>query len=429
MHSYIASAKIRKNRGHVKEMIRFIHTADLHLDSPFKKISAMPKNVVADVRNSIYLSFQQLITVAIKQRVDFVLIVGDIFDQAQQSMKAHMTLIKGFKELQKYNIQVYVSYGNHDYLSCHTFPRNYPENVHIFEKEKVEQFDYRKDGKVVAKIYGFSYEERVVDTNMVPQYQITEEAPYHIATLHGSLGSITDTNHETYAPFQLQELKQKQFDYWALGHIHTRQIISTNPYVVYPGNIQGRSMKEVGDKGCYLVTYNGYETQLDFIPLHTVTFKKTTIEASNMEESTDVYLSLESLVQKNMKDKKKVMIEVTLENTSLKLEEWNRNGQLKEIMTLLNDRFSNEENWVQISVIKLKKQKLPREWYEGKDFLGQLHIAFQQNDKMRTLLDSLWNHPSGRKWLDTISEEELEDWTLEAENMATYLLQVGGEKE
>ncbi len=263
--------------------LTFIHTADLHLDSPFKGAENLPSKMVERLRESTFVAYENLIDNAIKHQVDFVLIVGDIFDQEVQSIKAHIHLLDGFKKLKKHDIQVYLSFGNHDFVRAQTFKRDYPDNVHVFENNQVESKVFYKNKQPVATLYGFSYQEQAERKNRTDEYVRKGESHFHIAMLHGSIGDKENQVHARYAPFQLQDLIMKKFDYWALGHIHKREVIKTEPSIIYPGNIQGRSIKEVDEKGGYLVELTTTETNLTFLPFQSIQYKKVTLEANHYD--------------------------------------------------------------------------------------------------------------------------------------------------
>src|SRR5699024_8631256 len=139
----------------------------------------------------------------------------------------------GFLRLQKNNIDVFLSYGNHDYIEGNTYPITYPTNVHIFSNEEVTAIPFVKNGEPLANIYGFSYVKRDVRENKAEQFTIKNETiPFHIGMLHGTLHG--NQEHDPYAPFTLEDLQGESFDYWALGHIHKSEIIQENPPAVYP---------------------------------------------------------------------------------------------------------------------------------------------------------------------------------------------------
>ncbi|MBW7461764.1 DNA repair exonuclease, partial [Paenibacillus sepulcri] len=136
---------------------------------------------------------------------------------------------------------------------------------------------YRKDGELAAYVYGMSYGARAVTDNIARGYRPDPEGPYHIALLHGNVDG--NPAYDPYAPCSLTELASSGFDYWALGHIHTRAVLHTYPHVVYPGNTQGRHFRETGAKGCYIVDVKpSREAELTFVALDTVRWER--IEAS-----------------------------------------------------------------------------------------------------------------------------------------------------
>ncbi|MFC4403170.1 metallophosphoesterase family protein [Gracilibacillus xinjiangensis] len=405
----------------MEQQLSFIHCADLHLDSPFKGLRHLPNTILDQVRESTFHAFNQLIELAIDKQVDFVLIVGDLFDQEDQSMKAYMTVLQGFRRLKEHGIHVFLSFGNHDFIKSQTFPRNYPANVSVFEQEQVEAFDYIKKGQPLAKIYGFSYYNRAIEKNMVPQYKKQGDVPFHIASLHGSLGN-TDTEHANYAPFQLTEMKQSGFDYWALGHIHKREILSNNPPIVYPGNIQGRSIKETGEKGCYHVVLSESGAELDFCRLDQIQFKRMTIDASVWNDISEATSELEKAMETVVKTTERVFIELHFHHAGEIVVKWQKDGHLAEWMAFWNDQFANQTNWIQVIGIKISKAKTLDEWNEGEQFLQQLQQTFDQADDLEEIIDPLWSHPEGRKWLTNLSVEEQKELLSLAKEEANYLL-------
>ncbi len=176
-----------------------------------------------------------------------MILAGDLFDEEDRSVRAQTRLRKEMMRLNEYNIQVYIIHGNHDHLNGSWIHLEMPENVHIFG-EKVEWKTF-SNGNVKVQLYGFSYPARHVTESMLTHYVKQDGADFDIGILHGHGEGISE--HGVYAPFHVKELVAKKFDYWALGHIHKREFLYEQPYVVYPGNTQGRNKKEKGNKGCY----------------------------------------------------------------------------------------------------------------------------------------------------------------------------------
>src|SRR5690625_7660876 len=152
----------RKGGVSLSKQISFIHAADLHLDSPFQGLSHIPEHLFKEVRESTFVALDRLVRLAIQEQVDFILIVGDLFDNERQSLKAQIRLRKAFQELEKHHINVYLSYGNHDHINGNIHAFTYSDNVFIFPSEKVSQFIHEKNGIPLLEINGFSYEKSTV---------------------------------------------------------------------------------------------------------------------------------------------------------------------------------------------------------------------------------------------------------------------------
>lgn len=405
----------------MKQSIRFLHCADLHLDSPFKGLSHVSPKLFEEIQLSTYRAFQRMVDTAIEQQVDFVLMVGDIFDGEQQSMRAHMTLKKGFEELAKHDIDVYLSYGNHDYLNSHTLPRNFSDNVHVFDSEKVTYFPYIKDNQKLANIYGFSYRNREVMENKVSEYQRTdEENIFHIATLHGSYGNEKEDGHAVYAPFQLTELKECRMDYWALGHIHKRSEISKEPPIIYPGNIQGRSRKETGEKGCYIVSLADNQSEFSFIPLQEIRFENISIDGRNLDHIYALSEAVDELVEQTKNKYGKVFLSLELHHMA----DERGSERIQEMIDLTNEKFSEESLWAYIFQIKIHRKNNHRLSQLNSKFLMELSHQLQNGDERRLL--ELWKHQEGSKWLDRLSNEEMNRIREEAEELLQNMLLEGG---
>ena len=410
------------------EQVSFIHAADLHLDSPFQGLSHLPEHIFREVRESTFVALDRLVRNAIHLQVDFVLIVGDLFDNERQSLKAQIRLRKAFEELEKHHINVYLSYGNHDHINGNIHSVMYPDNVFIFPSEQVSTFTYTKNGIPMVDLHGFSYENRAILTNKTAEYQVHKQnALYHIAMLHGSIQSNTD--HDTYAPFQLSELVHSDFDYWALGHIHQRSILKEDPPIVYPGNTQGRHRKETGEKGCYHVVLSEVNTDLTFIPLQALQFSDITIDVSNCTVVNQLENLIYDQVQHQYQQTTPQFIDLTLVSHRPNLYEWNNNGYLTEMIEMVNETLINQTNWNYIFryVINVKRTNDDQMLVEGSHFIGELSRQFEEQP-MDSHLNELYQHRHGRKYLETLSQEEKKAIKDEAQQfLIQELLSRGGE--
>lgn len=390
--------------------VTFIHAADLHLDSPFKGLSKTSSpHLFQEIKNSTFTALDNLVEAAVLHNVDFVLITGDLFEHENQSLKAQIRLRNAFEKLKDYKINVYLSFGNHDYISGNIHKVTYPNNVYIFPDEKVRSFVFKKNGYPIAKIYGFSYVQRAVSENKAKEFIIEDlHIPYHIAMLHGSVQG--NAEHEPYAPFQVSELAVKDFHYWALGHIHKRQILKTEPYIVYPGNIQGRHRKESGEKGCYLVNLGKSETELNFLPLHAIEFNSLLIDV----DSHDGIFQLEKLIQDRVDELSSTvpqLIYLTLRTSGYELSQWEKEGKIDELVELLNENLSSERPWKYIYRTKVFVQEQLKSLETGysEHFLNELENTFNEN-KRKEYLNELFQHRRAKKYLNLPSDQELEEW-------------------
>ncbi|WP_077324973.1 metallophosphoesterase family protein [Virgibacillus siamensis] len=409
------------------EQITFIHAADLHLDSPFKGLSHIPEHIFQEVRKSTFDALTKLVQTAIVRQVDFVLITGDLFDNEKQSLKAQVRLKRAFEELQREQIAVYLSYGNHDFINGNVHPIEYPENVCVFPDEKVRDFIFEKNGKQMASIYGFSYENRSVTENKVSEYQpMNDSVPFHIAMLHGSLH--TNTDHDVYAPFHISDLVEKNVDYWALGHIHVREVLKESPAVVYPGNIQGRSRKESGEKGCYHVVMNDEGTTMNFVPLQAIQFNELHIDAA---EFTDPH-QLETKLQQEVNDfpgNTPQLLQLNLKDSDQKLGRWENDGYIADVIDLVNESNSNQSRWKLIYHYQVEKTKSYDESQlsKGHHFVGEVIRHINATDIQNQLTD-LYRNKLARKYLQSPQAEDKQDIKKRAKQLLIdELLKHGGD--
>ncbi|WP_339159290.1 DNA repair exonuclease [Paenibacillus sp. FSL W8-0186] len=232
---------------------RFIHAADLHLDSPFAGMTGIPDVLRRHLQESTFAALDHLVELAITEQADFLVVSGDVYDASDSSLRAQLRLREAWDRLGHHGIPVYVIHGNHDPLNAGRLRLAHPEHVTVFGPV-VESVTARRrsDGQPVAVVSGISYPTAAVTENTALQFRKDPASDlFHIGLLHANVDG--QEGHDAYSPCSLRDLQQSGYDYWALGHIHKRQILHKSPWIVYPGNLQGRSMKETGPKGCYLV--------------------------------------------------------------------------------------------------------------------------------------------------------------------------------
>jgi DNA repair exonuclease SbcCD nuclease subunit len=229
--------------------MKFIHAADIHLDSPLTGLSAYPDAPVEMLRTATRDAFTNLVTEAIEQQIDFMVIAGDLYDGTWKDHNTGIYFCKEMGRLKKVSIPVYVLFGNHDAESEMTKKLQLPDNVFTFDTRKPTTFVLEH---LKVALHGRSFKEKETLENLATGYPVPVPGMFNIGVLHTALEG--NSAHATYAPCRLDELHAKGYHYWALGHVHEYQIWHGASIVVFPGNLQGRHIRETGPRGAVLVT-------------------------------------------------------------------------------------------------------------------------------------------------------------------------------
>jgi DNA repair exonuclease SbcCD nuclease subunit len=232
--------------------VKFLHAADIHLDSPLRGLDRYEGAPADEIRGATRKALGNLVSLAIDEDIDFVILVGDLFDGDWPDFNTGLFFVQQMARLGLQNISVYAVRGNHDSESKITRKLPWPKNVHFFSSRKPESITL-DDIDVV--LHGQSFATSKVIDDLALDYPAAVPGKINIGVLHTSLDGRE--GHATYAPTSLNVLKSKGYDYWALGHVHKREVVNTGPLIVFPGNTQGRHIKETGSKGCEVVTLEG----------------------------------------------------------------------------------------------------------------------------------------------------------------------------
>ncbi len=242
---------------------RFIHTADIHLDSPLKGLAGYEGPAIECIRTATRQAFDNLVSEAIDQKVDFVVIAGDLYDGDWRDYQTGLFFARQMGRLSKANIPAFVLYGNHDAESQITRRLTMTEGVKAFSSRRPETFTLKELG---VALHGQSFRQRDVTDNLAATYPEPVPGVFNIGVLHTGMGGMD--GHANYAPCTLDDLVTKGYDYWALGHVHHAVVLHKNPHVVFPGNLQGRHIRETGPKGARLISVEDREI-VEESPLHT----------------------------------------------------------------------------------------------------------------------------------------------------------------
>jgi len=239
-------------------VFRFVHCADLHLDSPLRGIAAKEGAPLERIRGATRRALENLVRLCIEEQAGFMVIAGDVYDGDWEDYSTGLFFVRCMARLRDHGIRVYLIRGNHDAASQITRRLPLPDNVvelPVTSPATVVLEDLR------VAIHGQGFAERAVTQDLSLEYPAPVPGYFNIGMLHTCAEGRE--GHETYAPCRVENLVHKGYDYWALGHIHKREVLCERPWIVFPGNLQGRHIRETGEKGCTLVTVDGTSVQVE----------------------------------------------------------------------------------------------------------------------------------------------------------------------
>lgn len=337
--------------------MQFIHTGDLHLDSPFRGLNETPEHLWHQIHRSTFTAFQRIVDEALGRQVDFMLIVGDIYDRDHHSAEAEDFFAQQCQRLADQHIPVYLSYGNHDYQPVNADQTTLPANVHVFDNQVTSQQLQTKDGQTV-ELTGFSYAQRWLTDDIVNDYPAAnQQADWNIGMLHGAI-QTNDAQQDHYAPFRLEELLNLHYDYWALGHIHKHQILNQQPPIVYCGNPQGRHQNEDGQHGYYLVQSDGDRLVPQFKPIAPIEWVNRQVDLSAAHTSQEALHAIMDQVDEH--DQQLLMINLVVNDSQLEprmVQLINSGALLSQVQNELEAHFVN---WWPYKISQQSNPHLPK---------------------------------------------------------------------
>jgi DNA repair exonuclease SbcCD nuclease subunit len=274
--------------------VRFIHCADLHLDSPLRGLERYEGAPAQDMREATRRSFTNVIDLALEREVDFVLIAGDIFDGDWLDFNTGLFFANQLRRLADADVRAFIVRGNHDALSKISKAVTLPKNVHVFKSNKPTTI---LDENLGFAIHGQSFATGVVTDDLAAQYPDVHSGLLNIGLLHTALAGRE--GHESYAPTTPERLIGKGYHYWALGHVHTRETVRQNPWIVFPGNTQGRHAREVGPKGCVVVEGDADEgiRSVEFVATDVARWQHLTLDATDVANLDDLQAAVQQAVR------------------------------------------------------------------------------------------------------------------------------------
>jgi DNA repair exonuclease SbcCD nuclease subunit len=402
------------------DSLRFIHAADLHLDSPFRGLA----NTAARLRDTLQAStlgaLEAVVDHTIQSNSDFLVLAGDLYDSRDRSLRALVAFRRQMERLAERDISVYIVHGNHDPLNGWGSEFHLPPNVTTFAGKPFTEPVIRR-GREVARVTGVSYIREKVSENLAATMKPDDDSPYSVGVLHANVGG--NTGHADYAPVTLDELTSSHFDYWALGHVHTRSVLAEAPVAVaYPGNTQGRNPRETGPRGCLQVDVdrNG-RAHLQFIETNRARW-------AHLEISIREHSSVDSLIHAMLESGREAaaefegptIVRCTLRGNGPLHRDLQRDGMAEELREQLESLLPTES--VRIATgPELDFESLTRSESLVSDFLKLADRALEDPVLRQKLTESL-GPLFRRKELSQPDDARLRDWIERATSMGVDLL-------
>lgn len=415
----------------------FLHAADLHLDSPFKGLTKVPESVRDRLRESTFVAMRRICDIVKREKVDFVVLAGDLFDAADRSLRAQLRLQRALGDMTANGAQVFVVHGNHDPESGRQAKLDWPEGVFVFGSASVDCYPaYTRGGETAAHVYGISYPTSAVADNLALRFKKREGAPFHLALLHANVDR--DPSYDNYAPCRLEELKAAGFDYWALGHVHDRRILNEYPHVVYPGNIQGRSIRETGSKGAYVVSVSeSGAVAMRFHDVADVLWREIAVSIEGLEREQELKNRLLSALEdvRNDAQGRPTLVRARLNGRGVLHERLLQPNIAEEWLEELREWIESPEDaeawiWPESILVRTGGTLLLETISEDEGFVGELIrkgiAATDSEDLSKALLDDalevLQRQPRVREWLESRTHEERAQWIRQAMELSLSLL-------
>ncbi len=262
---------------------RFIHAADVHLDSPLRSLALRDPDLAELIGNATRRAFVRIIDLCLDEQVDALLLAGDLYDGDQTSMKTARFLSEQIRRLHEAGIHVFVIRGNHDALSRITKELVFPDSVKVFGGRAEAIVVDRSNGDFPVAIHGLSFAQPHAPESLIGKYKLPIEGAVNIGLLHTSLAGAL--GHDLYAPCSLADLQATGFRYWALGHVHKRSVVEGKCAIVMPGMPQGRDINEAGAKSVTLVTVaDDRSIQIEERVTSIAQFERVSIDATRIDD-------------------------------------------------------------------------------------------------------------------------------------------------
>ncbi|MGH2465208.1 MAG: metallophosphoesterase family protein [Candidatus Limnocylindrales bacterium] len=392
--------------------LRFVHTGDLHLDSPFLGLGeAVPERISSALRDATLRSWERIVRLALDEQVDAVLVAGDVFEGANRTLRAQVAFRDGLERLARERIPSFVVTGNHDPLSGWEPAVAWPSLAWRFGAQEVTSRPILRDGVELARVHGISYAVRDVSRNLAATFRRDGDEPFAIGLLHANVGGIE--GYGNYAPCSISDLLAGRLDYWALGHIHKHGLLrAKDPTIVYCGNPQGRDPGETEPRGCYLVDVDDAgHVKAEFRAMDVVRWQRLSVSIERIATEDELVLAVGDAIESAATQAgRSVVALTTLTGRGPMHASLRRTGVLRDLLDLVRQRFGAGEPFAWLET--LRDQTRPSidlaVRREAGDLLGEALREFDrsrmalregQEADLHDLLADLYDHPRVRRAL------------------------------
>lgn len=418
--------------------MKFIHAADLHIDSPLVGLCCYEGAPAERLREATRRAMENLVSLAIDENAAFVILAGDLFDGQWRNMQTGLFAARQFRRLADAKVKVYLVRGNHDAASQVRQAITWPENVVEFSVRKADTF--RLDDLGVA-LHGRGFAQPEVTDDPVPEYPAPIRGMFNIGVLHTNVGG--NEEHPRYAPTTRAALEAKGYDYWALGHVHKRSTISERPHIAYSGNTQGRHVRETGPKGCLLVSVEDNQlVGVEFRPTDVVRWHSAQIKLEPQDGLPELYAAVRKELQRcrEESDGRFAAVRLTIAGRcaahEILLDSGRRAEAIAEIRNQANEL--DEEVWVEEILLETSPPVDLDKLRSAGDLLGDLlrqidGLASNQDELAALAKDSLEGLEQSRPGLLEQAGIRLQDpqnltrWLRQAEGLLVGHLISGGD--
>lgn len=421
--------------------VRYIHAADLHLDAAFKGLASVPRSPRSDpLRHALheagFTAVQRLFSLAEREQPDFLVIAGDIYNQEDRSIRAQLRLRDACEQLAAFGVRVFLAHGNHDPLTSRLHTLNWPANVAIFGSGP-EHFPVTRGDETVAVVHGISHENAEEGRNLARLFERTPDSCFQLGVLHCT---VEGCKAERYAPCSLEDLAASGLDAWALGHVHERTVLhEKNPFVLYPGNVQGLHINERGERGCMLVSAvpseDGFSCSAVFKPLGPTLWEVCEVDITNLNGLDEVDAALREAAEKLAAEApygcEALVIRLLLTGRTHLDAELRRPAVLSDLAGRLGEITVRPPIRIKDIEVKTRPEADMEILREREDLLGEtlrLARAGRENTgTLRALVEPSCKHlpDKTRRILPALSDEECAQLLDEAERLCIDLLEAG----